>query len=208
MRKTNLILAALALTFLAAFPSYAGQWKQDATGYWYENDDGSYPINQWQEIDGKQYYFGADGYMLADTTTPDGYKVGPDGAWIETPLFDFDIDDSRIAYTGYRTTEDYEGNPCLVLYYNFTNKDSEPQSAAFADFYITVFQNGVECDTAFIWDDRDDAMDNYSKDVMQGTTINIGQAYELQDLSDVTIQVKELWNWTNPATQTATLKIN
>lgn len=58
-------------------------WKQDGTGWWYQNADGSYPVNQWREVNGKQYYFGADGYMLADTTTPDGYSVGADGAWIE-----------------------------------------------------------------------------------------------------------------------------
>lgn len=58
-------------------------WNQDSTGWWYQNADGSYPVNQWREVNGKQYYFGADGYMLADTTTPDGYSVGTDGAWIE-----------------------------------------------------------------------------------------------------------------------------
>ncbi len=28
------------------------------------------------------YYVGADGAMLADTVTPDGYRVGADGKWI------------------------------------------------------------------------------------------------------------------------------
>jgi hypothetical protein len=60
-------------------------WKQDGNGWWYQNADGSYPVNQWKEIDGKQYYFGGDGYMLHDTTSPDGYKVGSDGAWIQEP---------------------------------------------------------------------------------------------------------------------------
>lgn len=58
-------------------------WKQDGNGWWYQNADGSYPVNQWKEIDGKQYYFGGDGYMLTNTTTPDGYNVGSDGAWIQ-----------------------------------------------------------------------------------------------------------------------------
>lgn len=50
-------------------------------------------------------------------------------------------------------------------------------------------------------------MDNYSKDVMQGTTINVAKAYKIQDNSDLTIQIKELWKWSNPKTQTVTLKI-
>jgi glucan-binding YG repeat protein len=41
----------------------------------------------WQEINGKWYYFhdksdGKMGSMLVNTTTPDGYKTGADGAWI------------------------------------------------------------------------------------------------------------------------------
>ena len=59
-------------------------WKKDDQGWWYQNADGSYPTNAWKEIDGRHYYFGADGYMLHDTTTPDGYQVGADGAWIQT----------------------------------------------------------------------------------------------------------------------------
>ena len=43
-------------------------------------------MNTWKEIDGKQYYFGSDGYMLSNTTTPDGYYVGADGAWIESAV--------------------------------------------------------------------------------------------------------------------------
>lgn len=83
MRKRVLVLAALALSSMMSISAYAGEWKQDNTGWWYQNDDGSYPANTWQEIDGKQYYFGNDGYMFHDTTTPDGYQVGSDGAWIQ-----------------------------------------------------------------------------------------------------------------------------
>ena len=59
-------------------------WVQDSTRWWWRNADGSYPVNTWKEIDGKQYYFGSDGYMLSNTYTPDGYFVGLDGAWIES----------------------------------------------------------------------------------------------------------------------------
>lgn len=58
-------------------------WKVDSNGWWYQNADGSYPQNAWKEIGGKQYYFGGDGYMLSNAMTPDGYKVGADGAWIQ-----------------------------------------------------------------------------------------------------------------------------
>lgn len=57
-----------------------GSWKSDANGWWYDNGDGTYPVNQWKAIDGKSYYFGSDGYMLHDTITPDNLAVGSDGA--------------------------------------------------------------------------------------------------------------------------------
>ena len=34
---------------------------------------------QWKEIGGKSYYFGADGAMYVNTTTPDGNKVDSNG---------------------------------------------------------------------------------------------------------------------------------
>lgn len=58
-------------------------WQQNETGWWWQNSDGSYPTNTWKWIDGKCYYFGADGYILLNTTTPDGYQVNENGVWIE-----------------------------------------------------------------------------------------------------------------------------
>lgn len=83
IKKLLTLLAAGILAVSMSITVWAGEWKQDTTGWWYQNDNGSYPKNQWQEINGKQYYFGSNGYMLSNTTTPDGYKVGADGAWIQ-----------------------------------------------------------------------------------------------------------------------------
>lgn len=82
MRKIKTIVMALVLSSIMCIPTLAGEWKQDTTGYWYQNDDGGYPVNQWQEIDGKQYYFGDNGYRLSNAITPDGKLVDGDGALI------------------------------------------------------------------------------------------------------------------------------
>lgn len=58
-------------------------WKQDTNGWWWQNNDGSYPANEWKWISDKCYYFNGNGYMLSNTITPDGFKVGADGAWIQ-----------------------------------------------------------------------------------------------------------------------------
>ncbi len=46
--------------------------------WWYEMENGSYPTNGWQWIDGngdgvaESYYFDNSGWLLTNTTTPDG----------------------------------------------------------------------------------------------------------------------------------------
>lgn len=51
-------------------------WKKNDTGYWYVRSDGSYPKEQFEQIDGTWYYFDGSGYMLADK-----WKKRPDGTW-------------------------------------------------------------------------------------------------------------------------------
>ena len=57
-------------------------WQNNGYGWWYQRANGTYPHNEWEIINGIWYYFDANGYMLADTTTPDGYYVDENGAWI------------------------------------------------------------------------------------------------------------------------------
>ena len=45
-------------------PQPTGQWKLDSVGWWYQNADGSYPVNSWKAIDGNWYYFNGAGYMV------------------------------------------------------------------------------------------------------------------------------------------------
>ena len=74
----------------------------NANGWWYQNADGSYPVNQWKSISGNWYYFDDNGYMyeqgwhwingncyymyssgsMASNTWIDGYYVNSSGAWV------------------------------------------------------------------------------------------------------------------------------
>ena len=56
--------------------------------HWFYIDVNKGMLIGWQLFDGKWYYFnpssdGTRGRLFANTTTPDGYKVGADGAWIQ-----------------------------------------------------------------------------------------------------------------------------
>ena len=92
MRKLKKIVALLMTAAIAlgtATTSFAASWQSDSIGWWWQNDDGTWPANSWQWLDGNGdgvaecYYFDGNGYMLANTTTPDGYQVNSDGAWVQ-----------------------------------------------------------------------------------------------------------------------------
>ena len=82
--KRNMTAALAALMAAGmGMASYGGEWKQDHAGWYYQNDDGSFQSNGWfTDGNGKSYYFNEQGYMLSNTTTPDGQRVGADGALI------------------------------------------------------------------------------------------------------------------------------
>jgi len=86
MKRFRLLIITTLLALSTSFSAFAGSWEEDSKGWWYKNDDGSYPRSTWFTFatTGKQYYFNNEGYLLVNTTTPDGYKVGSDGAYLES----------------------------------------------------------------------------------------------------------------------------
>lgn len=73
-------------------------WQKSDNGWWYQYEDGTYPVNKWEEIDGKWYVFDEKGYIrtgwyqegdkwyylnedgsMAVDTDVDGYHLGSDG---------------------------------------------------------------------------------------------------------------------------------
>ena len=46
-----------------SYKVYPEGWKQNATGWWYQKEDGSWPANCWYKVNGQKYYFDANGYM-------------------------------------------------------------------------------------------------------------------------------------------------
>lgn len=64
---------------LAETPNYTEGWQKDEKGWWYQNKDGSYPVNAWayltEQTGGTSgwYLFDKAGYMLT------GYQTAPDG---------------------------------------------------------------------------------------------------------------------------------
>ena len=89
MKKIMTMVLTAATVLSLSVPAYAGQWMKNTTGWWYDYGNGSWPASSWQWIDGNNdgnaecYYFDRNGYLLTNTTTPDGYTVNGDGAWVK-----------------------------------------------------------------------------------------------------------------------------
>ena len=53
MKKgTATFIAAAAITISMGSTAFAAGWQQDAAGWWWQEDNGSYPVNTWKWIDG------------------------------------------------------------------------------------------------------------------------------------------------------------
>lgn len=85
MKKITLFTTAALLSLSMSFSALAGEWKQNTTGWWYQNDNGTYPKNEWfQDIDSSWYYFNNDGYMQIEPITLNGitYRFNANGSCI------------------------------------------------------------------------------------------------------------------------------
>ncbi len=89
MKKKILVLATLMMTLAMCSTAFAAGWIRTTNGekYAYDENNKEFYENCWQWIDANNdgiaecYCFGPDGYIYADTTTPDGYTVDANGAW-------------------------------------------------------------------------------------------------------------------------------
>ena len=96
------VMSASDVDKLTAAPSIG--WHQDENGWWYQNRDGSYYQDGWQEVNGSTYYFNSNGYILTGWQTIDDKDCyfDEDGKYDETkqrPMIALTFDDGPGEYT-------------------------------------------------------------------------------------------------------------
>ena len=111
-----------------------------------------------------------------------------------------ETDKAKLSFVGTRMLDssvpsgDSAGKDYVLVIFNYENYTTDPKSPQ-ADFYPTVYQNGVELDTlrSRNVNDTEDykILDGFYKTVIKGGTLEFGQAYEIQDNSPLTIILKE-----------------
>lgn len=139
--------------------------------------------------DMNESFSGADSADDGQPAEESNVQFSPDDGTI-----DFTCDDFSIKYTSHELAADYEGNQCLLVYFDFTNNSSD-NTSALVTTGITAYQNGVECNSAYYPSSENESASNYDKNIQPGTTLNIALAFEISDLSDVTLDVSEAFSF-------------
>ncbi len=117
------------------------------------------------------------------------------------------LENYRIDILSCRLATDYEGKPIAIIKYAFTNNANEP-----ASFYLTfedkAYQNGVSLNTCYVVDDNVEYLsDNKTKEIKKGATLEIEEAYVLNDTtSDIEVEISQLFSF-NDKTISKTFKI-
>ena len=73
MKKGTIMMAMAFLLSVANAGTVLAGWQQDAVGWWYQKEDGSYPASSLEQIDGQTYFFDNNGYMVTGWKTVGDY---------------------------------------------------------------------------------------------------------------------------------------
>lgn len=114
---------AMPVTYNQQAVKSLGSWEAQSSGTWkFKCLDGSYLANSWIESlseAGAYYFVGADGIMLLNSKTPDGYTVDGSGLWRsgvakEGTSSNNSSYESRIGNTQNKSSSDDELSPELL----------------------------------------------------------------------------------------------
>ena len=83
--KPTAVETTAAETKAAEKKEVTGSWQKNDKGWWYQMSDDTYYADGFAKIDGKDYYFNAEGYMVTGKITINGvtYQFGDDGALVK-----------------------------------------------------------------------------------------------------------------------------
>lgn len=120
----------------------------------------------------------------------------------------FNVGDQVFRFLRYDIGNDYKGNLAIILAFDYTNNSEEANMAA-SDFYVQIFQNGIEKDWCVIdydseWKEWDE---NLTTEIKDGVTLTVCRAFLLDDTqASIDVEVSEFVNYDE--TQKMTIDIS
>lgn len=123
----------------------------------------------------------------------------------ETDIIDMTNEYFTIHYTEHRISQDFGGNPCILVYYEYTNNGTTATSPM-VDLNLQASQNGTLLSAAILAED-DSAINQYMEEIQPGSTAKVCQAFTLIDNSDVILQAGDAFTFGGGTVTTQLLKI-
>ena len=114
-----------------------------------------------------------------DSSSTDAESTGSDSTQATGASIDITTDKFSVRFKQFAISNDYGGNPCLMIYYDYTNS-GDSQSSAFVDFTLQASQNGESLEGTYP-EANDDAVDNYMNTIDPGKTVTVCQVFLLKD---------------------------
>lgn len=108
----------------------------------------------------------------------------------------FDLGDYTLDYKGACIMYDEAGRDSLVMTFDFTNNSKENASCGWV-ITTKYMQNGVEMQSAYVIEDINtysSVAEKYYSDIAPGVTLEVKNAHILSDMSEVTVDISELWS--------------
>ncbi|MGI6183095.1 MAG: DUF5067 domain-containing protein [Candidatus Fimadaptatus sp.] len=129
-------------------------------------------------------------------------------ASVEEQVFTYEHDDMSVTFVngGLLTTQD--GEPALVIYYDFVNNSSKAESFIYS-FAVTAYQDGIECDPAYSWDFAVAPDDAHTAllSVKDGASMRVAKYFRIHNTtSPVDVELSRMFSFgTQPMSMTLTL---
>lgn len=138
--------------------------------------------------------------MGSSETSESGQSSGNQGngeAEVTEQASDTSIGDYSIVIDSCRLATDWEGKPVVIVKYIFTNVADDNAASFYSTFDETVYQNGVGLNETLMVDDNAGySMDNQTKEIKKGASLDVEVAYDLNDTTtDIEVEVEELFSF-------------
>lgn len=161
----------------------------------------SYVGNQWEIEPSADFYDAILGGMLNGEFVEDTF-VGEDIPSLakEAALRqekEGDVGDYHIVLKDATVVKDYDEKAVIVTYIWTNNSDETTSAKSAVD--VNVFQNGVSLEPAFIYSENYDD-EAALKSVRPGTSIQVQDAFYIEDMSDIDVEVTESWGFEDTGT--------
>lgn len=111
-----------------------------------------------------------------------------------------------IHYKQHRVAQDFSGEACLLVYYDYSN-NGDSASSAMVDVNLQAYQNG-QLLSAAIPEADDSAIDQFMTEIEPGQAVTVCQAFSLLDQSDVTLQAGEAFSFGGGTVTSQILQLN